>query len=190
MLLVRPSAFTVHSCCTVFLSSPRPLVLSLPHMMAPEPWGHYWQWMSTGGARSLWMLTLLGCSCRSGRPDIEFTFIKKEKKRKEHMRAGEILSGSFRGPGLIQHSHGSSQSFVTPALGAMTPSHRHACSSNTNAHKKGWSGYRKNWRGRIWSKYIHLWNYHTIVSELGMVTTLYPRYSENWSWRAESLGSA
>lgn len=93
---------------------------------------------------------------------------------------------SFRGPRFkSQHPHGSSQSSVTPVLGDMTPSHRHACRSNTNAHKKRLSGYRKNWRGKRGADLIKIYSLMKLshnkqtVLELGMVTTLYTRYSEN-----------
>ena len=43
---------------------------------------------------------------------------------------------SSRGPRFnSQHSHGSSQLFVTPVPGDLTSSHRHTCKPNTNAHK-------------------------------------------------------
>jgi hypothetical protein len=71
-------------------------------------------------------------------------FVFKKKKINQNLGAGEIAisiaiestdCSSNRPRVNSQHPHGGSQPSIIPVPGDLTPSHRHICSQNTNAHK-------------------------------------------------------
>jgi hypothetical protein len=67
---------------------------------------------------------------------------KKRKKRKSRLRVGvmtqqlRVLAALTEDSGSIPSIHMAAHNCVTPIPGDLTPSHRHICRQNTNAHLK------------------------------------------------------